>query len=268
MRSAVGRVLSKAYAFLSLGRALIALSYTAAQYAVVFVAVFFSAIVSAVAGFGFGLMSVPLISLAIPLHPTVIVASLLGLTTNVIQSYRYRRSANLSLVKRLCVGAVVGMPFGFAVFSVVSDTVLRLILGVAVLIAVAVLARGLDLTNVGPSFDFGTGFLSGVLNTSISTNGPPLVFGLQARKLEPEPFRATLSLVFAVSGIVGLALFVAGGKVHADELVVSAIALPALALGLLAGFPLRYRFSAERFRLLVFALLIVAAVAAIAKAFT
>ena len=247
---------------------MIALSYTAGQYAAVFVVVFFSAIVSAVAGFGFGLMAVPFVSMAIPLHPTVIVASLLGFTTNVIQIYRYRRSANLAIAKRLCVGAMVGMPFGFAVFSVVSDRALRLILGVAVLVAVVVLARGLDLTRVGPSFDFGTGFLSGVLNTSISTNGPPLVFGLQARKLEPEPFRATLALVFSISGVVGLSMFVAGGKVHADELVVSAVALPALALGLLAGFPLRHRFSPERFRVLVFVLLVVAAVAAIAKAFT
>jgi hypothetical protein len=245
---------------------LIALSYSATQLAVVFVAVFLSAIVSAVAGFGFGLLSVPLISLAIPLHQTVIVSSVIGLVTNMVQTYRYRRSADVALVKRMCAGAMVGMPLGFMVFSIVSDRTLRLVLGGAVLLAVAALARGLDLVHVGPGLDVGAGFLSGVLNTSISTNGPPLVFDLQARKLAPEPFRATLSVVFAISGIVGMALFIGGGKVHLDELVVSAVALPAMGLGLLVGFPLRHRFSPERFRVLVLALLTVAAVATIMKA--
>jgi uncharacterized membrane protein YfcA len=233
---------------------------------VVFVAVFFSAIVSAVAGFGFGLLSVPLISLAIDLHPTVIVSSVIGLLTNLVQTYRYRRSADLSLVRRICIGAIVGMPLGFVVYNLISDRALRLVLGVAVLLAVVALARGLDLAHVGASLDIGLGFLSGVLNTSISTNGPPLVFGLQARKLNPEPFRATLSVVFAISGVVGMALFAGGGKVHVSELVLSAVALPAMGLGLLVGFPLRHRFSAERFRVLVLCLLVGAAAASIAKA--
>lgn len=245
---------------------MIALAYSVTQFVVIFVAVFFSAIISAVAGFGFGLLSVPLISLAIPLHPTVIVSSILGLVTNLIQTYRYRRSALRTLVIRLSIGAIVGMPVGFIVYNVVSDRVLRLVLGGAVMLAVVALIRGLDLAHVGPALDVGTGFVSGVLNTSISTNGPPLVFGLQARKLAPEPFRATLSMVFTISGIVGMSLFVGGGKVHVDELVASAIALPAMALGLMVGFPLRHRVSPERFRVLVLVLLVVAAVASIVKA--
>ena len=52
-------------------------------------------------------------------------------------------------------------------------------------------------------FVVGVGFVSGVLNTSLSTNGPPLVFGLQARHLGAAPFRATISTVFAFSNIVG-----------------------------------------------------------------
>lgn len=251
-----------------MGGSLIAVSYSFAQYVVVFVAVFLSAIVSAVAGFGFGLLSVPLISLAIPLHPTVIVSSIIGLVTNMVQTFRYRRSAVRAIVKRIVAGAIVGMPLGFLVFDIVSDRTLRLLLGGAVLLAVVALARGLDLAHVGPQFDVGMGFLSGVLNTSISTNGPPLVFGLQARQLGPEPFRATLSVVFAISGVIGMALFIAGGKVHVNELAVSGVALPAMGLGLLVGFPLRHKFSPERFRVLVLCLLVAAASAALAKALT
>ena len=85
-----------------------------------------------------------------------------------------------------------------------------LLLGISVLGAVVLLIRRINLRHVGPALDVGAGFLSGVLNTSLSTNGPPLVFVLQGRHLEPPAFRGTISQVFALSNVVGLTLFVVG----------------------------------------------------------
>ena len=127
-------------------------------------------------------------------------------------------------------------------------------------------AEGLDLRHVGPGLDTGAGFLSGVLNTSLSTNGPPLVFVLQGRHLEPPAFRGTISQVFAFSNVLGLTLFLAAGKVTAAGVLAAAVALPALILGQLAGTPLRRHVHGERFRWLVLALLTAAAVSAIVSA--
>ena len=105
-------------------------------------------------------------------------------------------------------------------------------LGVAVLIATVLLVAPHQpvATSVRRSTS-ASGSCRGVLNTSLSTNGPPLVFDLQARHLAPDPFRATISTVFALSNVVGLTLFVADGKVTADGLVAAAVALPAWSLG-------------------------------------
>ena len=65
----------------------------------------------------------------------------------------------------------------------------------------------------------GAGFVSGVLNTSLSTNGPPIVFALQARHLPPDRFRGTINVVFACCNILGTTLFIAAGKVGPDGLV-------------------------------------------------
>jgi hypothetical protein len=111
--------------------------------------------------------------------------------------------------------------------------------------------------------DYGAGFLSGVLNTSLSTNGPPLVFNLQARHLEAPQFRATISAVFAISNIGGLTLFILDGKITRDGLIASAIALPAWALGQLLGWPVRKHMHGERFRWLVLVLLCAAGVTTI-----
>ena len=247
---------------------MIAASFTTTQIVVVAGVILFSSVVTAVAGFGFGLMSVPLMSLSIDIHSAVIVSSLVAVFANAAQAHLYRRARDRRLANRLTCACLLGLPLGYVVFELVGDGALRVGLGVGVLVAVALLSRGLDLAHFGPRMDWVLGFVSGVLNTSISTSGPPLVFDLQARKLAPDAFRGTLNFVFLLSGAAGLVVFGVGGKIHSGELVASAVALPALAVGLLLGMPLRKRFSPERFRVLVMVLLVASAIAAVAKAFT
>jgi uncharacterized protein len=170
------------------------------------------------------------------------------------------------LVRRLTMSAYVVMPLGLLVFIEVNDNALRLLLGIAVLIAVVMLALRINMHHAGPRFDYAAGFVSGVLNTSLSTNGPPLVFALQARQLSAVTFRATITMVFALSNILGLSLFVASGRVTRDGLVASAITIPAMILGQAVGFPLRKHIHGERFRYLVLVLMTGAAISAIVNA--
>ncbi len=239
---------------------------TALDLVVVGAAVFFAAFTQVISGFGFALLSVPLMTIAIAPKEAVVVSMLVGLTMTGWQAWHLRADADRVLVRRMVAAAYVGMPVGLLVFVSVGDHVLRLCLGVAVLVAVVLLAFRINLHHVGPGLDVGAGFVSGVLNTSLSTNGPPLVFALQARQLEPDRFRATISWVFTLSAVVGLGLFIAAGKVTRDGLVAAAVAIPAMLLGNLAGFPIRKHVHGERFRVLVLLLLMAAAVSAIVGA--
>jgi uncharacterized membrane protein YfcA len=133
-------------------------------------------------------------------------------------------------------------------------------------VAVVLLAFRVNLHHVGPRLDWGSGFVSGVLATSLSTNGPPLVFALQARQIPAVRFRATISTVFALSNIGGLALFIASGKITRDGIVAAAITIPAMLVGQLLGFPIRKHVHGERFRWLVLVLLVAVAISAIVNA--
>jgi uncharacterized membrane protein YfcA len=246
----------------------IALASSSADMAWVAAVVFAAAVVQVLSGFGFGLMTVPLMSLAISTREAVVVSTLLGIGLSTWQAWRQRADAVRPLVIRLTAAAYLGMPVGLWVFVAVDDHTLRLLLGISVLLAVVLLIRRINLRHVGPALDVGAGFLSGVLNTSLSTNGPPLVFVLQGRHLEPAAFRGTISQVFAFSNLVGLTLFVVAGKVTADGVTAAAVAAPALVIGQLVGFPLRKHVHGERFRWLVLVLLIAAAISAIVSALT
>ena len=239
---------------------------TTTQLIVVGVAVFIAAFMQIVSGFGFSLLSVPVMTLAIEPKIAVVVASITGIFVTSWQAFKERARADKVLVKRMTIGAYLGMPLGLLVFLTVNDNVLRFMLGIAVLIAVVLLAMRINLHHVGPHLDFGAGFISGILSTSLSTNGPPLVFALQARQLPPPTFRATISAVFALSNIVGMSLFIASGKITRDGLVASAVTIPAMFVGQLLGFPVRKHIHGERFRWLVLLLLAAAAISAIVNA--
>ncbi len=101
---------------------------------------------------------------------------------------------------------------------------------------------------------------------SAGVNGPPLVFVLQARRFDPARFRATITSVFFVLDVVGVAVFTATGDVDGEVLLAVAVALPALALGAVAGIELRRHLDARRFRTLVLVLLTVAGGSAIVSA--
>jgi uncharacterized protein len=237
-----------------------------AQLIVVGAAVFVAAFMQIVAGFGFALLAVPLMTLAIEPKLAVVVSTLTGIFVTSFLAYKDRAVADKVLVRRMTIGAYLGMPLGLLVFISVNDNVLRLMLGVAVLIAVVLLAMRVNLHHVGPRLDYGSGFISGVLATSLSTNGPPLVFTLQARQLSAVTFRATISTVFALSNIGGLALFIVSGKITRDGIVAAAVTVPAMLVGQLLGFPIRKHIHGERFRWLVLFLLVIAAISAIVNA--
>jgi uncharacterized membrane protein YfcA len=225
-----------------------------------------AATVQLAAGFGFGLAAVPLLAVAIDPHDAVVVALTLATLTNGYQAITGRRDADRPVVGRLLAGAIVGLPLGLLVFLRADARVLGVVIGLAVLVAVVVIGLGLDLRHAGPGLDVAGGVLSGALTMSAGVNGPPLVFVLQARHFDATRFRATITSVFFVLDIVSVAVFAATGDLDADVVRAVAVALPALAVGAVAGVALRRHLDARRFRALVLVLLTVAGVSAIASA--
>jgi uncharacterized protein len=240
---------------------------TAEQLIAVAAAVMFASFVQVSAGFGFGLLAVPVMTLAIEPREAIVVSTLIGVCVSGWQTWHLREHVDHPSVRRMTPAAYAGMPLGLWVFIAVDDQVLRFALGIAVLIAVVLLAVRIDVHHVGPTLELGGGFVSGILNTSLSTNGPPLVFVLQARGLGADPFRGTISRIFAWSAIGALVGFVAFGKVTQDGLIATAVALPAMILGQAAGTPVRRHVHGDRMRWLVLVLLTIAGLSAIAAAF-
>ena len=110
------------------------------------------------------------------------------------------------------------------------------------------------------------GVIAGVLSTSTSTNGPPLVFLLHARHYSPEKFRAILNRVFTVLNLLTLITFALAGKVTSEVTLLAGLAIPVMGLGIWLGIRLRSRIDPNHFRNLVLVLLFATGLSAIANA--
>ena len=233
------------------------------QYIAVVCIVLFAALIQSISGFGFALMSVPLMVLVIDLRIAVVVSALVGTISTSGQAWQMRNQRDRTLTRRFIIASCIGAPFGLAAFVWVPQDVLKVVLGVAVLFGVVVLSRGLDMRSTHHSFDWLMGVLSGVLLMATSTNGPPLVFTLHARRINPETFRATLNSIFAVTGIISTILFVASGKATSEVLKISILALPVMVIGVFVGTKFRQVIAPERFRIIVLVLLAASGVSSI-----
>jgi uncharacterized protein len=232
------------------------------------VCVAIAAFAQSLAGFGFGLLSVPMMALVLAPRDAIVVSVLVASVSTTTQAVADRRFTEWKTVRRLSLLSYAGMPFGLIVFNVVSERALRFSLGAVVLVATLLIIRKFEIPDDARRYDWILGFVSGVLNTSTSTNGPPLVFLLKSRAMEAHTFRATLNTVFSIANIGALILFFGSGKVTQDNVLGAACALPSLAVSLRLGYAMRRRVKEEAFTALVAGLMLLSGASALVAAVT
>ena len=234
---------------------------------------FVSAVLQRAVGFGFALLAVPLLAFVVPTKNAVVIIFLNGTLTCAWLALRLHRDAEWSTVRRLGAGALIGAPVGVVVLRVVSAGVLRLVLGVTIVTAATWI---IVQTRVGrarparsrPLTTLATGVISGVLNTALATNGPPLVYELRRSGFSDDRFRATISSVFLISNVIGLPLLAAAGLINGYDMEYAAVSLLPCVLGIAAGSWIGARMATGHFVVAVDVLLLATGVLTIVKALT
>lgn len=236
---------------------------TTSQYIAVGVAVFFAATLSTITGFGFSLLAVPLMSMVVPTETAVLIAATLSTITSGGQAWLERHHGDRPTSLRLLAGAVVGAPFGLAILIVASSQQLKIGLAVVIVVFLAINLRGFRLEKASTAVDLTAGFATGLLATSLSTTGPPLVMAVHARHFPPPVFRGTIAAVLVGIGAFSLVLFGVSGQFSIDIAWTLLVAAPSLVVGFFLGHRLRRRIDPAGFRRLVTGLLAATAVVTI-----
>ena len=233
---------------------------------VIAVVVAFAAMVQIATGFGFALVCVPLLALVVDPHIAVLIALQVGMLGALYQTVEGRRQVDPGVVTRLIIAGFVGLPVGVWVYARSSPQVLKLLIGLVILAAVALLARGLRFKHSSPRVDILAGLLTGFLTTCTGTSGPPIVTVLHGRSVTPEVFRATASTIFFVLDAVSIVAFAATGHLHWSLVLATLGTLPGMGAGMWIGIRARSLLNPTAFRAAVLLLLTWTGVAAIVTA--
>jgi uncharacterized membrane protein YfcA len=222
-------------------------------------AAFAGAAVQSASGLGFALVLSPALFAVMDPEEAVTAVLLLGAALCALVLVESHRVATHGLV-RLLVPAVPGLAAGVLLLAALSKESLQVGVGVAVIAAAAWQLRHRAAVRIPAA---AAGFLSGVLTTSISVNGPPLALWLESERVSPASFRATLAAAFLLLDVAGVGLILA--REGADT--VDPGRLGPLLACVLAGYALGAvgfrRLDAERFSAVVLVVVICAGLASV-----
>lgn len=182
-----------------------------------------------IAGFGSGLIAVPLLALRFPLQQVVPLMLLLDLAASAWLGGVHRRAVRWDEIRPLLPASTVGVILGTTLLVGLPDRPVLTILGLFVL--VFGLRYVLNLHGERPisrAWAHPAGLTGATVSGLFGTGGPPYVIYLTHRLRDKGELRATLSMLFTLEGLFRVAAFLVAGLL-ADRQVW---------LGLAVGLPL------------------------------
>ena len=227
-----------------------------------------SAFIFGIAGFGSGLVAIPLalqfheVRLVLPVYALLDCISIVRILSS------QPRLAVRSEVVRLVPACIVGLVLGSWLLTLMPARPLMLMLGLFVLgYALWSLRASGELSTLSQRWGIPAGMASGMTSSMFGIGGPPYVIYLTRRGLTPDALRATM----AVAGLISI-----GGRAAAfgftgllsDPAVwlTTAVALPASLLGMAAAERIRPHLSGHATRRVIEWLLLLSGLSLAAKA--
>ncbi|MDH3727183.1 MAG: TSUP family transporter [Myxococcales bacterium] len=201
------------------------------EFAMAFVITFIAATLQSTVGFGFALLSVPLLSLLDPIFapvPQLIV--FLPLTIGIV--LREWRAVEPRSTAWIFAGRIPGAFVGVALLKLLSAPALDVLMSLMVLIGVAVVMSSTTFRRTRWS-EFVAGGASGIMAMVSAIGGPPIA--LLYRNDTGLTVRANLGLVFAIGVCITIAVRTGADEVSLDEVVVGLALIPAVLMGLRAS---------------------------------
>jgi uncharacterized membrane protein YfcA len=176
-------------------------------------AVFLGAGLQSATGFGFALVSAPILFALLGPQEAVSAGALLGIELSALTLATERRIPNVLRGEALALVAwsLPGLALGALALRELSDDVLSALVAAGVIAAlvlrlrVRTRRRGRGVAPFRPWRTAAAGVSSGALSTSTSLSGPPLVLLLLARGVSPSQLRDTLAAVFVTLSALSVA---------------------------------------------------------------
>ncbi len=211
------------------------LVFTPFEMVVAWIVTFAAAVFQGTVGFGFAILSVPILTLLDPAF-TPIPQLFLAAPLTLAAAWRERYNLDLQGLGWIVAGRVPGALLGAWTLTLLPERVLDFVIAGIVILAVGAIASGWTIRLNRPNRVI-AGFASGFSGTTSAIGGPPMA--LLYRNASGGVIRSSLGAIFAIGLAINLSsLYATGAVVTDDYRVVGLLMIPAL-----AGFLLSSRFT-------------------------
>jgi uncharacterized membrane protein YfcA len=212
--------------------------FTPAEIIIALVVSTIGAALQGVVGFGFGVLSVPILTIVNPdLTPIPQLMLAVPLATSI--ALRDRRHLDLTGAAWVIAGRFPGGLFGALLLGALAARTLDAVIAGLVFLATIVIASGWSVRRTSVT-EFLAGVVSGITGTVSAIGGPPVA--LIYHDSPGATIRSTLSTIFIIGLLINLSFLTAFGEIHRSDVVAAGWLLP----GMLAGLTLS-SFLAKRF---------------------
>jgi uncharacterized protein len=187
-----------------------------------------AAAVQGTVGIGFGLISVPILSLV---HPDLapVPQLLMALPLTVAMAIRERHAVDLTGVGWIIGGRIPGAFVGVFLLGVATERFLDIFIGIVVLGAVVIIGTGYHVHR-SRSTKVAAGIASGTTGVVSSIGGPPIA--LIYTREEADTIRSTLAVVFTFGTLTSMTFRWFSGNLTMMDARVALVLMPAVLVGL------------------------------------
>lgn len=209
-----------------------------------------------------GLIAVPLLALVMPPRDAAGMMLPLLLVMDAIAIWTYRRDGDWRILWIMIPGAMVGTIAGWVLWSIVTDAVVNLLVGVIsvsfVVWSLSPLAKKI-VANAHPSKPWGTFWaaIGGFTSFISHTGGPPFQIYVLPQRLSPVTYAGTTAFFFGIVNASKVIPYWFLGQLNVTNMTAALILTPVAIAGVLTGVALVRRISTTLFYYIAYAMVFV-----------
>jgi uncharacterized membrane protein YfcA len=229
---------------------------------------FVSSLLQAVLGSGSALVAVPVALLFLPTETVVSSMLVTFVVLNAFLSVRIKQPISYRPVLLLFVASLFGMPLGVWILRAFPLPTMQVFVGCLVVLFTVLLHWGKLRLPQSTLLTGVAGFFAGLLDTSTTMAGPPVLILLAGRGLPKDQFRRTLACYFLITDLTSALMLFWSGVMTPRTMGYGVAAIPFVFLAGYVGDRVSARLPEKPFRILVLAILFLAGVYSVVSGLT
>ena len=233
--------------------------------------VFFASVLQAATGFGFAIMATPFLLLVFNSRDCIQMSILLSFFIAIVLIPKIWRGIQYSLLHKLIVGSIIGVPIGVVFFAYISLDILKISISTVILVislfsfvkwyaarngpkdvpAAGDPASLQEDVNSAKQQQLLVGMCAGALTTSVGMPGVPLALYFNVSNSKKEVIRSTTLAFFIVVYSISIIAQAVTVEISGSVVRSSLALLPAAALGVVCGYWIFPKINQKWFQLVV-----------------